>query len=53
MCHVIISMYHYGVVMFFDQSSLYTFNGGGGGGGGGGGAFNQVSLKLLLKTWQL
>ena len=29
----------YGVViMLFDQSSVYTFNGGGGGGGGGGGS---------------
>ena len=42
MCNVIIFMYGV-VIMFFD----------GGGGGGGGAPFNHVSLKLLLKTWQL
>ena len=57
---MIISMYGV-VVMFFDWSSVYTVTrlhggegGRGGGGGGGGGApLNRLSLKLLLKTWQL
>ena len=32
---------------------MYNEGGGGGGGGGGVVPFNKVSLKLLLKTWQL
>ena len=53
LCNVIISMY--GVVMLFNQNSVHIFcdctaTRPGGGGGGGGAPFNQVSLKLLLKT---
>ena len=50
--NVIISMYGV-VVMFFDQSSVYIFCDRTRPGGGGVALLNQVSLKLLLKTWQL
>ena len=52
MCNAIISMC--GVVILYCSLTGTGFIPSMGGGGGGGVAlFNQVSLKMVLKTWQL